>query len=112
MYLLQRVTFGALEYCCKKCWMAAEVDTLILQMSSLNAHIEPYHDIPRNAAVIAKVLEGYHQPKSSNCSDEVYNLLERCWEMNADKRPSFEEILKELDALSTQANATSGDYVY
>ncbi|XP_028844947.1 proto-oncogene tyrosine-protein kinase receptor Ret isoform X2 [Denticeps clupeoides] len=46
---------------------------------------------------------GYRMEKPENCTDEMYNLMLRCWKQEADKRPTFSEISKELEKLMVKS---------
>ncbi len=41
----------------------------------------------------------YRPPIPSNCPPSWKGLIEQCWQPNANQRPSFLQILKELDRL-------------
>ncbi|KAI7805213.1 proto-oncogene tyrosine-protein kinase receptor Ret [Triplophysa rosa] len=40
---------------------------------------------------------GYRMEKPENCTDEMYNLMLRCWKQEPDKRSTFSDISKELE---------------
>ncbi|XP_010899824.2 proto-oncogene tyrosine-protein kinase receptor Ret isoform X4 [Esox lucius] len=42
---------------------------------------------------------GYRMEKPENCTEEMYNLMLRCWKQESDKRPIFAEISKELEKM-------------
>ncbi|XP_030060839.1 proto-oncogene tyrosine-protein kinase receptor Ret [Microcaecilia unicolor] len=46
---------------------------------------------------------GYRMEKPENCSEEMYNLMLRCWKQEPDKRPTFGEISKELEKLMVKS---------
>ncbi|XP_039196683.1 proto-oncogene tyrosine-protein kinase receptor Ret [Crotalus tigris] len=46
---------------------------------------------------------GYRMEKPENCSEEMYNLMLRCWKQEPDKRPTFSEISKELEKLMVKS---------
>lgn len=45
---------------------------------------------------------GTRLPQPQNCPDSVYNLMQRCWEYEADDRPMFFHIVQELEVLESQ----------
>ena len=42
-----------------------------------------------NSEAAEKVTEGYRLPQPKICPDEVYFLMQKCWDSNAESRPSF-----------------------
>jgi len=61
----------------------------------------PYPDVGIDSRVIQKVQKGKRPNKIENghgvgLSDEIWALMERCWDPLPDKRPSMSEIVQEL----------------
>ncbi|MEE6488714.1 hypothetical protein FKM82_015333 [Ascaphus truei] len=46
---------------------------------------------------------GYRMEKPENCSDEMYNLMLKCWKQEPDKRLTFCEISKELEKMMVKS---------
>ncbi|PKU37491.1 proto-oncogene tyrosine-protein kinase receptor ret [Limosa lapponica baueri] len=46
---------------------------------------------------------GYRMERPENCSEEMYNLMLRCWKQEPDKRPTFAEISKELEKMMVKS---------
>ncbi|XP_051945820.1 proto-oncogene tyrosine-protein kinase receptor Ret-like [Xyrauchen texanus] len=46
---------------------------------------------------------GYRMEKPENCTDEMYNLMLRCWKQEPDKRPNFSDISKELEKMMVKS---------
>ncbi|XP_062319953.1 proto-oncogene tyrosine-protein kinase receptor Ret isoform X2 [Osmerus eperlanus] len=46
---------------------------------------------------------GYRMEKPENCTDEMYNLMLRCWKQESDKRPVFSDISKELEKMMVKS---------
>eukprot|EP00079_Xenopus_tropicalis_P020247 XP_012810974.1 PREDICTED: proto-oncogene tyrosine-protein kinase receptor Ret-like [Xenopus tropicalis] len=44
--------------------------------------------------------------KPENCSDEMYNLMLKCWKQEPDKRPTFGEISKELEKMMVKSRVS------
>uniref|UniRef100_A0A8C7CSR2 Proto-oncogene tyrosine-protein kinase receptor Ret n=1 Tax=Oncorhynchus kisutch TaxID=8019 RepID=A0A8C7CSR2_ONCKI len=42
---------------------------------------------------------GYRMEKPENCTEEMYNLMLRCWKQESNKRPIFIDISKELEKM-------------
>jgi len=65
----------------------------------------PYSSMS-NSETIASVMKGYRLPQPSNCPNEVYQLMLKCWNINSDERPSFKDLFDQLTAIlpSTELN--------
>ncbi|XP_069001266.1 proto-oncogene tyrosine-protein kinase receptor Ret [Embiotoca jacksoni] len=46
---------------------------------------------------------GYRMERPENCTEEMYNLMLRCWKQEADKRPTFSDISKELEKMMVKS---------
>ncbi|XP_035256086.1 proto-oncogene tyrosine-protein kinase receptor Ret isoform X1 [Anguilla anguilla] len=46
---------------------------------------------------------GYRMERPENCTEEMYNLMLRCWKQESDKRPTFSEISKELEKMMVKS---------
>ncbi|KAK6481890.1 proto-oncogene tyrosine-protein kinase receptor Ret isoform X1 [Huso huso] len=46
---------------------------------------------------------GYRMEKPENCSEEMYNLMLRCWKQEPDKRPPFSDVSKELEKMMVKS---------
>ncbi|TMS04320.1 Proto-oncogene tyrosine-protein kinase receptor Ret [Larimichthys crocea] len=46
---------------------------------------------------------GYRMERPENCSEEMYNLMLRCWKQESDKRPTFSDISKELEKMMVKS---------
>lgn len=42
-----------------------------------------------NIQTTEEVLKGYRLPQPDKCSDPFYKILQRCWNVNPDERPTF-----------------------
>ncbi|EDO49191.1 predicted protein, partial [Nematostella vectensis] len=60
----------------------------------------PYPGIPL-WKLFELLKEGYRMEQPVNCQDDVYALMLRCWHENPNQRPTFAEIVKEMDAKLT-----------
>jgi hypothetical protein len=49
----------------------------------------PYSSMSNKEAVEA-VENGYRLPKPKACNEEIYQLMNSCWNMDYKQRPSFE----------------------
>ena len=59
----------------------------------------PYGDIPNLPAVQAKVLSGYRLPCPEGCPLLVYAIMTQCWQTDPTSRPTFDELLSQLNDL-------------
>ncbi|CAK1587076.1 unnamed protein product [Parnassius mnemosyne] len=50
-----------------------------------------------NSRAREKIDTGYRMPAPEGCSEEVYALMLRCWEYEAEKRPHFHQIYTIID---------------
>uniref|UniRef100_A0A3Q1IAP7 Proto-oncogene tyrosine-protein kinase receptor Ret n=1 Tax=Anabas testudineus TaxID=64144 RepID=A0A3Q1IAP7_ANATE len=46
---------------------------------------------------------GYRMERPENCTEEMYNLMLRCWKQEPDKRPTFSDISKELEKMMVKS---------
>uniref|UniRef100_A0A673JP54 receptor protein-tyrosine kinase n=1 Tax=Sinocyclocheilus rhinocerous TaxID=307959 RepID=A0A673JP54_9TELE len=46
---------------------------------------------------------GYRMEKPENCTDEMYNMMLRCWKQEPDKRSTFSDISKELEKMMVKS---------
>ena len=44
----------------------------------------------------ARVMRGLRLPQPTNASDDLYQLMLNCWQIDLDERPNFDEILQVL----------------
>jgi serine/threonine protein kinase len=55
-----------------------------------------------NTEAAQKVLKGYRMEAPEDCPAEVYNIMKRCWEREADRRPTFKELMTMINQLLQQ----------
>jgi serine/threonine protein kinase len=53
-----------------------------------------------NSEAAQKVLKGYRMEAPEDCP--VYNIMKRCWEKEADRRPTFKELMTMINQLLQQ----------
>ncbi|KAJ7719009.1 kinase-like domain-containing protein, partial [Mycena metata] len=71
----------------------------------------PFHESPNDMAVMFKILQGEHPTRPPSCSgtaqlDSLWELLQHCWNGQADMRPTAAQIVDRLVAPSIGATAT------
>lgn len=52
---------------------------------------EPYENMD-GQKLMSHLLEGKRLPKPSDCLDNVYHLMQKCWHQKPEFRPSFNQI--------------------
>ncbi|KAM4586511.1 platelet-derived growth factor receptor beta [Fundulus diaphanus] len=49
----------------------------------------PYPDLPMNEIFYSALKRGYRMAKPAHASDEVYEIMKKCWDEKFEKRPEF-----------------------
>ena len=60
----------------------------------------PYYDTPGDAVVGMKVMQGERPPIPPTIPQYLQSLLTACWERDTSKRPTFQDIIRELESKS------------
>lgn len=50
--------------------------------------------------ILKYLSDGHRLEKPNSLSDDIYNLMLRCWAQNPDDRPTFAEITDDLNTMS------------
>ncbi|XP_077999953.1 uncharacterized protein LOC144452682 [Glandiceps talaboti] len=58
----------------------------------------PYPGLPNNE-ISGRIRDGEQMDKPSHCTEELYAVMQRCWNMKPGRRPSFAELLLEMKRL-------------
>ena len=58
----------------------------------------PYPSIA-STDVLRMVEKGYIMEKPENCPDAIYEIMQECWNLDPQKRPSMQEIGKRIGAM-------------
>ena len=61
----------------------------------------PYPTLLRNRDVLDYVLSGKRLPRPQESPEEVFKTMEKCWNEDPNNRPSFKDILIELERYYT-----------
>jgi len=72
----------------------------------------PFHELTNDPKVIFAVLAGKRPSRTLSCAvtvevDSLWELLQKCWEEQAEKRPTAPEIVQQLVGPSIRATTTS-----
>jgi serine/threonine protein kinase len=81
-------------------------------ISEIMAEKVPFYDLPNDMTVMYKVLEGKRPLRPMSWSgtralDNVWGLMENCWEEKAEMRPTASQIVERLIGPSIGAKTTS-----
>ena len=72
----------------------------------------PFHNLTRDSTVMKKVLEGSRPPRpadTSLLSDEIWKVIEMCWNQEPQDRPSAESVIERLPLADIVDDRPSGD---
>lgn len=58
----------------------------------------PYPGIPARL-LAGKLMSGYRMTKPSQCSDELYEVMRACWQLDTEARPTFAELANILHGI-------------
>jgi hypothetical protein len=59
-----------------------------------------------NAAVISQVQGGYRAPQPAKCTDDMYELMLKCWHAKQVQRPGFVALVKSIQQIIDATTAT------
>ncbi|CAH3104273.1 unnamed protein product [Pocillopora meandrina] len=66
----------------------------------------PYPDIPTPLALVSRLSTGYRMSLPHQCSEELYTLMRSCWNENPLMRPSFADIVDQLEYFLREVKRT------
>jgi serine/threonine protein kinase len=62
----------------------------------------PYHNLRSNGDVMALTMSGKRHRKPEGCSNTLFTLILRCWAAEPKNRPSFTDLVAELQCIFTK----------
>ncbi|XP_072368801.1 platelet-derived growth factor receptor beta-like isoform X1 [Scyliorhinus torazame] len=62
----------------------------------------PYPELPVNDQFYNAIRHGYRMPKPHYASDEIYQIMQKCWNDEFEKRPSFSNLVQSMGNLLTE----------
>ncbi|KAF5897587.1 platelet-derived growth factor receptor beta isoform X2, partial [Clarias magur] len=62
----------------------------------------PYPDLPMNELFYNALKRGYRMAKPTHASEEVYEVMRKCWEEKFEKRPEFSYLVQEMGNMLTE----------
>uniref|UniRef100_UPI00398EB86B platelet-derived growth factor receptor beta n=1 Tax=Pristiophorus japonicus TaxID=55135 RepID=UPI00398EB86B len=63
----------------------------------------PYPELPVNDQFYNAIRRGYRMPKPQYASDEIYGIMQKCWNDEFEKRPSFSSLVIHMGNLLTES---------
>ncbi|XP_022097095.1 tyrosine-protein kinase receptor Tie-1-like [Acanthaster planci] len=70
---------------------------LLWEISSVGA--TPYAGI-KSTSLGTRFENGYRLPKPDSCNDEIYGLMQQCWQENPKDRPPFKKVASILEGMA------------
>ena len=58
-----------------------------------------------NKQVLEQLEKGEYLPKPKNCSEELYQIMLKCWNLEPEERPSFSQLHRHINSLFPDATA-------
>ncbi|RMX49124.1 hypothetical protein pdam_00003867, partial [Pocillopora damicornis] len=68
--------------------------------------VRPYPSIKSPLSLVSRLSTGYQMPRPHQCSEELYTLMSSCWNENPLMRPSFNDIVHQLEYFSREVKRT------
>ncbi|KAJ8266013.1 hypothetical protein GJAV_G00124920 [Gymnothorax javanicus] len=62
----------------------------------------PYPDLPMNELFYNALKRGYRMPKPPHAAEEIYDIMQKCWEEKYESRPEFPFLTHALENLLTE----------
>ncbi|XP_046882615.1 platelet-derived growth factor receptor beta isoform X2 [Hypomesus transpacificus] len=63
----------------------------------------PYPDIPMNEQFYSALKRGYRMAKPAHASEQVYEVMKKCWEEKFEKRPEFSFLVQTMGNMLTDS---------
>ncbi|XP_073342514.1 platelet-derived growth factor receptor beta [Pagrus major] len=63
----------------------------------------PYPDLPMNELFYSALKRGYRMAKPAHASDEVYEIMKKCWDEKFEKRPEFSFLVHSVGNMLTES---------
>lgn len=71
----------------------------------------PYHSVPNNE-IPERVVRGLRLVQMSYFSDDLYQLMLNCWQLDLDERPTFQSLIETLMVIKGDSNSHLNFNVY
>uniref|UniRef100_A0AAX7TGE5 receptor protein-tyrosine kinase n=1 Tax=Astatotilapia calliptera TaxID=8154 RepID=A0AAX7TGE5_ASTCA len=63
----------------------------------------PYPDLPMNELFYSALKRGYRMAKPTHASDDVYEIMKKCWDEKYEKRPEFSFLVHSVGNMLTDS---------
>ncbi|KAG7465192.1 hypothetical protein MATL_G00173670 [Megalops atlanticus] len=63
----------------------------------------PYPDLPMNELFYSALKRGYRMAKPTHASDEIYDVMRKCWDEKFEKRPEFSFLVHTVGNMLTDS---------
>ncbi|XP_041710466.1 platelet-derived growth factor receptor beta-like isoform X1 [Coregonus clupeaformis] len=63
----------------------------------------PYPDLPMNELFYSALKRGYRMAKPNHATDEVYEVMQKCWDEKHEKRPEFSFLVHTMGNMLTDS---------
>ncbi|XP_061901939.1 platelet-derived growth factor receptor beta isoform X1 [Entelurus aequoreus] len=63
----------------------------------------PYPDLPMNEMFYSALKRGYRMSKPAHASDDVYEVMKKCWDEKFEKRPEFSFLVHRMGSMLTES---------
>ncbi|XP_069576100.1 platelet-derived growth factor receptor beta [Brachyistius frenatus] len=63
----------------------------------------PYPDLPMNELFYSALKRGYRMAKPAHASDDVYEIMKKCWDEKFEKRPEFSFLVHSVGNMLTDS---------
>ncbi|KAI1898469.1 hypothetical protein AGOR_G00072670 [Albula goreensis] len=63
----------------------------------------PYPDLPMNELFYSALKRGYRMAKPAHASDEIYDIMRKCWDEKFEKRPEFSFLVHTVGNMLTDS---------
>ncbi|XP_038065016.1 fibroblast growth factor receptor 3-like [Patiria miniata] len=73
---------------------------LMWEIATLGAR--PYPHIRTSKAMLNQLSRGYRMSRPTNCKKQLYSIMRSCWHKNPKERPTFQNVVENLEALLSQ----------
>ncbi|XP_064207920.1 platelet-derived growth factor receptor beta-like isoform X2 [Anguilla rostrata] len=62
----------------------------------------PYPDLPMNELFYSALKSGYRMAKPPHAADEIYDIMQKCWEEKYERRPDFSFLVHAMGNMLTE----------
>lgn len=74
---------------------------LLWEIMTLGA--SPYPSVPSVEKLLQLVKDGHRMERPASCSIDIYMIMRECWNAEPNQRPTFSELVEDLDRILTHA---------